>query len=77
MRIIKKGTPYRKHKCFRCKSVYAYHIGEDYNVYGNVHCPVCNNFMDFHWYDRKISIEKYNEIKERGENDEGKVEKNS
>jgi hypothetical protein len=28
---------------------------------------VCNNFMDYHFYDRKISIKDYNEIKERGE----------
>ena len=68
MKIIKKGTPYRKHKCSKCKSIYAYHIGEDYNRFSDIiRCPVCDNFMDFHWYDRKISIKDYNEIKERGE----------
>ena len=66
MKIIKKGTPYRKHKCLKCRSVYAYHISEDYNSFSDIiHCPVCDNYMDFHWYDRRISIKDYNEIKER------------
>jgi hypothetical protein len=68
MKIIKKGTPYRKHKCSKCKSIYVYHAKDDKNEYnGLIYCPVCNNFMDYHFYDRKISIKDYNEIKERGE----------
>ena len=66
MKIIKKGPPYKKHKCSKCKSIYVYHIRDDHSKLSNlVHCPVCDNFMDSHWYDKKISIEKYNEIKER------------
>lgn len=65
MKIIKKGTPYRKHKCSKCKSIYVYHIRDDSGISNLVHCPVCNNFMDFHRCDKKISIKDYNEIKER------------
>ena len=25
MKIIKKGNPYRKHKCSMCKTIFAYH----------------------------------------------------
>lgn len=68
MKIIKKGTPYRKHKCSKCKSIYAYHISEDCDRFSNMlYCPVCANFMGHHWYDRKISIKEYNEIKEGDE----------
>lgn len=68
MKIIKRGTPYRKHKCSKCKSIYAYHIGEDSSMFSDIlRCPVCDNYSDFHWYDRRISIKDYNEIKERGE----------
>ena len=71
MIIIKKGTPYRKHKCAKCRSVYAYHISKDKGRFsGIMYCPVCDNYLDFHLFDRRISVEKYNEIKERGENDE-------
>ena len=67
MKIIKKGTPYRKHKCSKCKSIYTYHIRDDSSISNLVHCPVCDNFMDFHWYDKKISIKDYNEVIEREE----------
>ena len=29
MKIIKKGNPYRKHKCSRCKTIYVYHLLKD------------------------------------------------
>ena len=29
MKIIKKGNPYRKHKCYMCKTIFAYHLYED------------------------------------------------
>ena len=29
MKIIKKGNPYRKHKCSRCKTIYLYHLLKD------------------------------------------------
>lgn len=53
MEIIKKGKPYRKHKCSQCKSVYIYHMFDDKTINDLLHCPVCNNYLDFHFYDKK------------------------
>ena len=64
MEIIKCGKPYRKHKCYKCKSVYIYHIKYDKHLGTDlICCPVCGNFLDFHFYDKKISTEKYNNLK--------------
>lgn len=64
MEIIKCGKPYRKHKCSKCKSVYIYHIKYDVNPRKKlVSCPVCSDFSDLHFYDKKISREKYNSLK--------------
>ena len=62
MKIIKKGSPYRKHKCSKCKTKYAYHIGEDVS-WGNLHCPICNNYLDIIIFDRRISEKEYNNLK--------------
>ena len=63
MEIIKSGKPYRKHKCSKCKSVYIYHINKDKNAFNElVYCPVCRNYLDFHFLDKKISYKKYNEL---------------
>lgn len=71
MKIIKIGKPYRKHKCFKCKSVYAYHVSKDKSRFVDImYCPVCGNYLDTHIFDRRISVEKYNNIKERGEENE-------
>lgn len=64
MEIIKCGKPYRKHKCSRCKSVYIYHIKYGKNLGSDlICCPVCGDYLDFHFYDKKISREKYNSLK--------------
>lgn len=64
MKTIKIGKPYRKHKCTKCKSVYLYHIREVKTWYSDlVHCPICDDYLDFHFFDKKISVEKYNSLK--------------
>ena len=47
MKIIKKGNPYRKHKCSICKTIFAYHIHKDVCVGNLLYCPVCRNCYDF------------------------------
>lgn len=64
MKIIRKGTPYRKHKCSRCKTIFAYHIYEDTCVGDMLYCPICNNYLDFRIFDKKISTEQYNNLQE-------------
>ena len=59
--IIKKGKPYRIHKCSKCKTKYVYKYV--YSGMGFIHCPECNNFIDSHYFDRKITAEKYNKFK--------------
>lgn len=60
MKIIKKGKPYRIHKCSKCKSVYAYKYNN--SGFGLVHCPECEDYLDFHFLDKKISREKYDKL---------------
>lgn len=62
MKIIKTGKPYRIHKCSKCKTKYVYKYECD--AMRLVHCPECNNYLDFHFYDRKISREKYEKMQE-------------
>lgn len=63
MKIIKEGTPYKKHKCSKCKSIYIYHIHKDKGFIGDlIYCPICHNYLDFHLFDRRISKEKYNKL---------------
>jgi len=58
MKVIKSGKPYRIHKCLKCKTTYIYHIFNDKN--GDlVYCPECNNYLDFHIFDKRISHHKY------------------
>lgn len=64
MKIIKKGTPYRKHKCSSCKTIYVYHIYNDVYVGGLLYCPVCRNYLDSKIFDKIISTEEYQKIKE-------------
>lgn len=64
MKIIKKGTPYRKHKCSRCKTIYAYHIYNDVYVGDLLYCPVCHNYLDVMLFDKKISYKEYQNIKD-------------
>lgn len=67
MKVIKQGTPYRKHKCLKCRSVYAYHINKDKGRFAEImYCPVCDNYLDLHLFDRRISVEKYNNLKDLG-----------
>jgi transcription elongation factor Elf1 len=64
------GTPYKKHKCSRCKSVYVYHIGKETMLPGGlIHCPVCGNYLDMHLFDVKVSKEKYEKIGESDSNE--------
>lgn len=62
MKVIKKGKPYRIHKCSRCNTKYAYK--EECDCTKLVRCPECGNYLDFHFYDRKISQEKYDKLGE-------------
>lgn len=65
MKEIKEGKPYRKHKCSKCKSVYIYHIHEDKGSLSDlIYCPICDNYLDTHLFDKKLSTNKYNKIKE-------------
>ena len=64
MKIIKKGKPYRKHKCSKCKTIYAYHTHQDVNWTDLVYCPICHNYLDFMLFDRRISSKEYENIKE-------------
>lgn len=59
-KIIKKGKDYRIHKCFKCKTIFAYKYYYNCLVY----CPSCNNYLDIHIFDKKINKEKYDNIKE-------------
>ena len=61
MKIIKKGNPYRKHKCSMCKTIFAYHIYKDVRV-GLLYCPVCRNCYDFNIFDKEISEEEYKKL---------------
>ena len=63
MKTIKKGKPYRKHKCRKCKAIFVYR----YNYTGFselVYCPECHNYLDFHFFDKKISEEEYQELED-------------
>lgn len=64
MKIIKRGKPYRKHKCSKCKTIYVYHINKDVKWTDLIYCPVCNNFLDMMLFDKKMSSEEYENIKE-------------
>ena len=64
MKIIKQGKPYRKHKCSKCKTVYVYHIKDDVIGENMLYCPICGNYMDFIIFDKKITYEKYQSIKD-------------
>jgi len=70
MKLIKRGKPYRKHKCRKCKSIFLYKINYT-GISKLVYCPECGNYLDFHWYDKKISKKQYDEIQEieSGKND--------
>lgn len=70
MKVIKKGNPYKKHKCSRCKSVYIYHIYEDKTFNDLLYCPVCHNYLDIHIFDRKASIEEIKDISKPPKNKE-------
>lgn len=61
MKIIKLGKTYRAHKCSKCKTVYAYRLKIEN---GLIYCPKCGNFLDFHIFDKKISEQKYYQLKE-------------
>lgn len=65
MKIIKKGNPYRKHKCCKCKTIYVYHIFED-KIGELIYCPECGNFLDFHIFDKKITEEEYKKLNNLG-----------
>lgn len=58
-KIIKKGKPFRIHKCRRCKTTYAY----EYVYESAVSCPVCKNYLDLHIFDKKITEDQYNKLK--------------
>lgn len=62
MKIIKKGNPYRKHKCSICKTIFAYHLYEDFCVGHFLYCPVCRNYSDFYTFDKEISEEEYKKL---------------
>lgn len=63
MKVIKIGTPFRKHKCSKCKSVYIYHTHFDKDRISDlIYCPICKNYLDFHFYDKKISEEQYKKL---------------
>ena len=69
MKIIKKGKPYRIHKCSKCKTVYVYKYRNTWDS-DLVYCPECKNYLDFHFLDKKISQEKYEKLCELEGNDE-------
>lgn len=58
-KVIEKGKPFRIHKCRRCKTKFCY----KYIFSSLVYCPVCNNYMDSHIFDKKITEEQYNKLK--------------
>ena len=58
-KIIKKGKQFRIHKCSRCKTTYAY----EYVYESIVYCPVCRSYLDTHIFDKKITEEQYNKLK--------------
>ena len=64
MKIIKRGNLYRKHKCSKCKTIFAYHIYNDVCVSEVLHCPECHNYLDFTIFDKRMSENEYNKIKE-------------
>ena len=66
MKIIKKGNPYRKHKCSRCKTIFAYNLYEDVCVGDLLYCPVCRNYLDFNIFDKKITEEEYKKLNNLG-----------
>lgn len=67
MKIIKEGKPYRIHKCSKCKTIYAYHIENSKKPLGElIYCPECDNYLDIHIFDKKLSIKQYESIKEVG-----------
>ena len=68
MKIIKKGNPYRKHKCSRCKTIYVYHLLKD-RFDELIYCPECGNFLDFHIFDKKITKEEYKKLNNLGVDD--------
>ena len=56
MKIIKKGNPYRKHKCSRCKTIYVYHLLKDRFDDGEIfydvmdgHFIFCHNGTFYDW----------------------------
>ena len=64
MKVIKKGKPYRIHKCSKCKTIYAYHIGDSKKPLSNlIYCPECDDYLDIHIFDKKLSKEQYESIK--------------
>ena len=69
MKIIKKGNPYRKHKCSICKTIFAYHLYEDFCVGHFLYCPVCRNYSDFYTFDKEISEEEYKKLNNLGDDD--------
>lgn len=60
MKVIKEGKPYRIHKCSKCKTVYAYEY--DGSGWTFVRCPKCDDYLDMHYFDKKISKEKYDKL---------------
>lgn len=65
MKVIKKGKPYRKHKCSKCKSIYAYHLEDSKKPFCSlIYCPVCSDYLDIHIFDKKLSTKQYKSIKE-------------
>ena len=69
MKTIKKGNPYRKHKCSMCQTIFAYHIHKDGCVGNLLYCPVCRNCYDFNIFDKEISEEEYKKLNNLGDDD--------
>lgn len=55
-KIIKQGYKYKKHKCWKCKTIYLYTASKDGWL---VYCPYCGNYNDIHLFDRKVKSDKY------------------
>lgn len=64
MKVIKKGKPYRIHKCSKCKTIYTYHIRNSKKPLSNlIYCPECDGCLDIHIFDKNLSKEQYESIK--------------
>ena len=53
MRVLKENNTEKKHKCSRCKSIYAY-TGKDIDIFNFIKCPVCEGLDEASIFDRKV-----------------------